>query len=347
MSNPVVVIAATILLIVASAFFVIIEFALLGARRHRLEAEAPTSAAARSALRGMNELTLMLAGAQLGITAATFALGAITKPAMDRWLGPIFTGLGAPGWLAGSASFIISLLFVTFLHLVVGEMAPKSWAIAHPERAAKLVAPPGRAFTWLVRPILIGINRLANRLVAASGVTPVARAAAGGQDAATIQQLVEHSAATGALATDFHRQIDRVIDLERLTLGDLLPEDQQPVAVGPRASIAEVQEAASDSGHLRILLAEGDRTSGVVHVRDTLLSPPSDPVAPFARPAFTLAPHTPVYEALAQMREGGEQLTIIARDDRTLGVVSVSDIMHRVLPSRVLVDPAIGVTDAR
>lgn len=347
MSHPLVVILVTIALIVASAFFVIIEFALLGARRHRLEPEAATSAAARSALRGMNELTLMLAGAQLGITAATFALGAVTKPAMDRWLGPVFTALGAPGWLAGSASFIVSLLFVTFLHLVVGEMAPKSWAIAHPERAAKLVSPPGRVFIWLVRPLLIGINRLANRLVAASGVTPVDRAAAGGQDAATIRQLVEHSAATGALATDFHRQIDRVIDLERLTLGDIVPEGQRTASVGEDATVGDVQDAATGSGHLRIVVAAKGQAAGIIHVRDTLLSESGDAALPLARPAFLLTPSTPVYEALARMREGGEQLAVVAESGRTRGVVSVSDIMHRVLPSQVLVDPAIGVTEAR
>ena len=82
---------ATAALIILSAIFVIIEFALLGARRHRLEERAVESRSARAALKGMNELTVMLAGAQLGITACTFALGAITKPAVDAWLGPLFT----------------------------------------------------------------------------------------------------------------------------------------------------------------------------------------------------------------------------------------------------------------
>ncbi|MEW1982580.1 CNNM domain-containing protein, partial [Citricoccus sp. NPDC079358] len=85
MSDPVIVIVATVALIVLSALFVIIEFSLLGARPHRLEAEAATSRSARAALRNVNELTVMLAGAQLGITICTFALGAVTKPAVDAW----------------------------------------------------------------------------------------------------------------------------------------------------------------------------------------------------------------------------------------------------------------------
>src|SRR5699024_9640439 len=127
MSNPLVVVAATLGLIIASAFFVIIEFALLGARRHRLEADAARSPSARAAIRGLDELTVMLAGAQLGVTACTFALGAVTKPAVDAWLGPALSSLGAPAGVADVVSFALSLLLVTFLHLVAGEMAPKSW----------------------------------------------------------------------------------------------------------------------------------------------------------------------------------------------------------------------------
>lgn len=333
MSDPIVVLLVTALLIVLSAFFVIIEFALLGARRHRLEAEAATSRSARAALKGVNELTLMLAGAQLGITAATFALGAITKPAVDRWLGPALETLGVPGWVAGGTSFALSLLLVTFLHLVVGEMAPKSWAIAHPERAAKLVAIPGRAFIWVVRPLLVGVNDLANRLVRASGVTPVDRAAVGGQDAETIRHLVEQSAAKGALDESFQSQISDVIELERLTVGDLVPEGQEPVAVGVDATVDDVQEAAASSGHMRILLATPDGgLPGVVHVRDTLTQEPGHPVRPTARPAFVLTEDVPVYEALGRMRESAEQLAVVADGDRVVGLVSVADILHRVLP---------------
>ena len=163
--NDLTVIVVTLLLLVASAFFVMIEFALLGARRHRLEEIAPEKASARAALRGIHELTVMLAAAQLGITACTFALGAVTKPAVSAWLKPVFEAMGIPGGAAYTVSFIVALLLVTFLHLVVGEMAPKSWAIAFPERAARLVALPARGMVCLLRPLLIAMNRSANRLV--------------------------------------------------------------------------------------------------------------------------------------------------------------------------------------
>jgi CBS domain containing-hemolysin-like protein len=132
MSDPVVVAVATVLIIAASAFFVAIEFAVLAAKRHRLEDAAASSRSARAALRSSNELTVLLAGSQLGITIATLALGAITKPAVHHWITPVLEGWGAPLWVADVAGFVLALIIVTFLHLVVGEMAPKSWAIAHP-----------------------------------------------------------------------------------------------------------------------------------------------------------------------------------------------------------------------
>ena len=93
---------------------------------------------------------------------------------------------------------LLALLIVTFLHLVIGEMAPKSWAIAHQERSATLLALPMRGFIWLTRPLLTALNRAANRCLRKVGVTPVDELAAG-QDPAALRHLVEHSATVGTL----------------------------------------------------------------------------------------------------------------------------------------------------
>ncbi|MBB1033283.1 DUF21 domain-containing protein [Dietzia sp. CQ4] len=332
MDNSLVVAAITVALIVLSAFFVVIEFALLGARQHRLEKDAERSASARAALRGINELTVMLAGAQLGITACTFALGAVTKPAVDAWLGPVLASLGAPVQVAGGAAFALSLLFVTFLHLVVGEMAPKSWAIAHPEFSAKFIGIPSRGFIWVFRPLLRWVNEVANRLVSASGVTPVERAAVGGQDAATIRQLVEHSASVGALDETFSSPLTGALGLDQLTVGSLVDTDRAPTAVAAEATVAQVQEAAARTGHMRILLLDGDSTPAVVHVRDTLMEQEGHPARDLARPVMLLDTRTPVYEALAVSRERSEQLAAVMDHDRFVGVITISDILRHILP---------------
>lgn len=326
------VIVSTIALIALSGFFVIIEFALIGARRHRLEEVAPTSASARAALRGMNELTVMLAGAQLGITACTFALGAVTKPAIDHALSPVLDDVGLPTWSAGALAFGLSLLVVTFIHLVVGEMAPKSWAIAHPERAARLIGIPARAFTRVVRPLLLWVNAIANRLVARTGVEPVEQAAVGGQDAETIRELVEHSARAGALDPQFSPQILRALELEDLEVRELVRVDRAPTSVSSGATVADVIEAAQRSGHLRILVdADAPGVPRVVHVRDVLLEPTDRPVTDVQREPLRLDADTKVADALQRMRSTSTQFSVVLDGDRLLGVLTMADLVQRLL----------------
>ncbi len=334
MNDPLLVTLVTVALIALSALFVVIEFALLGARRHRLEELAANSPSARAALRGMNDLTLMLAGAQLGITLCTFALGAVTKPAVDYWLGPVLTAWGLPEWAAGGAAFGLALFLVTFLHLVVGEMAPKSWAIAHPERSALAIGIISRILLWPLRPLLSWVNRVANRMVKASGVEPVESAAVGGRDIATIRQLVEHSAAVGTLKPQMQQQISGLIDLGTLPVEALLVEGDELVHLTREATVADVRAAAMESGHLRILVLGAEAVQpAVVHVRDTLLEPETRPAHELAREAFVLDARTPVYEALSRMRKSSVQLAVIMSGDQLRGVVTLADILKRVLPT--------------
>ena len=338
--NPFVVIVATILLIVASAFFVIVEFSLLGARRNRLELEAEESRSARAALRGLNELTVMLAGAQLGITMCTFALGAVTKPAIDYALGPVLESWGIPAGIAGTASFLFSLLFVTFLHLVIGEMAPKSWSIAHPERSAKLVALPARAFIFVVKPLLHFVNVVANGLVKASGVEPVDRAAVGGRDIDTIRALVEQSAQAGALSPEYEAQIAGVAELQSTTVGDFadLPDPQSVVSA--TATARDVREASWVSGAKRILVssaaASATSTSwptGIIHVRDVLLADPESPADKQVREVLIFDANTPVNDAFQQMREQSEHLAVVRDGEQYAGVLRLESILTKLLPT--------------
>lgn len=326
----------TIALIALSAFFVVIEFALLGARRQRLEQLAAKSLSARAALRGMNDLTLMLAGAQLGITVCTFALGAVTKPAVDAWLSPVFAVWGMPEWAADGSAFALALFVVTFLHLVVGEMAPKSWAIAHPERSALSIGVISRAYIWPLRPLLNWVNSIANRLVRATGVEPVESAAVGGQDIATIRQLVEHSANVGMLEPQMQQQISGLIDLGTLSVEDLASKNVKPAYVTPQATVADVRAVAFESKQMRILMYGLDGAlPSVVHVRDTLLLADTQLAIGSARPAFILEAHIPVYEALARMRESSAHLAVLMDGNEVRGVITLSDILRRVLPAGV------------
>jgi CBS domain containing-hemolysin-like protein len=328
--DPWVVTAATVVIVALSAFFVAVEFAALAAKRHRLEEVASSSRSARAALRNSSELTLLLAGSQLGITAATLALGAISKPAVHHWLTPLFETWGLPLVAADVTGFVLALLIVTFIHLVVGEMAPKSWAIAHPERSATLLAAPMRVFMAVFRPLLRVLNSAANRLVRTVGVQP-SDGLAVGHSPDTLRHLVEHSANVGALDAGFSAQISGALELERLTVRELLGPASQPTGVRSGATVGEVREVTRASGHLRILLgvSDGEEITGVVHVRDTLTAPESAPAAPFARPVFALEADTTVHAALRAMRETRNHLAVVTDGGAVIGVITLSDVLRR------------------
>ncbi|QDO87009.1 HlyC/CorC family transporter [Ornithinimicrobium ciconiae] len=330
MSSPWIVAVVTVAIIVLSAFFVAVEFSLIAAKRHRLEDAASTSRSARAALRSSTELTLLLAGSQLGITVCTLALGAITKPAVHHWLTPLFEAWGLAFWVADVAGFVLALIIVTFLHLVVGEMAPKSWAIAHPERSATLLALPMRVFMTLTRPLLRALNGTANWILERFGVEAVNEVATG-QNPDALRHLVEHSTNVGALDARLSSQFSGALNLETLRVRDLL--DGAPVTqVEPDATVAEVRAATHRSGHLRILVGTGPATDGLIHVRDTLLHEDATPVTDLVRPVFTLDPETKVYEALARMRETATHLAVVADQGRTVGVVTLSDVLRLLFP---------------
>lgn len=329
--NPWVVVAATVVIVALSAFFVAVEFAALAAKRHRLEEAAPDSRAARAALRNSAELTLLLAGSQLGITAATLALGAISKPAVHHWLTPLFEDWGLPLVAADVVGFVLALLVVTFIHLVVGEMAPKSWAIAHPERSATLLAVPMRGFMAIFRPLLRGLNAAANRLLRWVGVDAVDELAVGHSPDA-LRHLVEHSANVGALDASFSEQISGVLELEQLTVRELVDPAAELAAVPVGATAGDVRAATRSTGHLRILTSDGERITGVVHVRDTLAAADDAPADGFARPVFNLGADTTVHAALKAMRETRNHLAVVVDAGAVVGVVTLADVLRRLFP---------------
>ena len=327
------VIVVSIGLIALSAFFVAIEFALVAARRYRLEEAAETSAAARAALRSARDLSLLLAGSQLGITLCTLGLGAIAKPAVDKALEPLLTSWGLPPATAGVVAFVLSLVIVTFLHLVIGEMAPKSWAISHPERSATLLALPMRGFMVLTRPLLVALNGMANWCLRRVGVEPVDEVSAG-RSPADLRELVDHSVTAGALDQGRRDQLVTALELDIAPLRELARPRAQVAGVPADATIAQIRGVSRSSGHLRLVVGEPDADPlGVVHVRDTLGRPVSTTATDLMRPVLTLAADIPVHTALRVMRQTRSHLTLVESEGELVGLVTLHDVLDRLLPN--------------
>ncbi len=327
---------AAVALVAASAFFVAVEFSVVAVRPHRLEAAARTSAAARAALRGTHDLSMVLAGCQLGITLCTLGLGATAKPAVHDVLEPVLQSWGLPRTTADVAAFVLALIVVTFVHLVVGEMTPKSWAIAHPERSAILLALPMRAFMRLTRPVLLALNGLANVCLKAVGVEPVDELTQA-RDPGTLRELVDHSAQAGALDEQRRRQLLTTLDLDDATVGSLVRggsgDGRAGVAgVDVADRVEKITDVARTTRHLRLVVRRGEQPVGVVHVRDVLIADPHTTAEQVMRPALSIQADEPLYRALTTLREQGRQLALVRDDDRLIGVITMQDMVNRLLP---------------
>ncbi|MEU5879873.1 CNNM domain-containing protein [Spirillospora sp. NPDC047279] len=244
----------TLLLLVGNGFFVAAEFALVAAKRPRVErAAAQGSRAAASAVAGIRELSLMLAGAQLGITMCSLGLGLVSEPVIAQTLTPVFHDLGLPETAAHAVAFVLALALVTFLHMVIGEMAPKSWAIARPERSVMLLAPPFRAFTTIVRPVLAGLNSVTNLLLRMIGVHP-RDAMSVSRTPEQLRDLVDESRRLGLIEEADVQLLRAALEAPESPLADLVIPVDEIVSVPASATPQEVIDTSIRTGRTRLMV---------------------------------------------------------------------------------------------
>ncbi|WP_221356917.1 hemolysin family protein [Streptomyces beigongshangae] len=328
----------TVLLLVGSGFFVAAEFALVAAKRHRIEqAAAAGQRGAAAALAGMRELSLMLAGAQLGITVCTLGLGSVSKPAVSHELDPLLHRLGLPGGLSYGVSFALAMIVVVFLHMVLGEMAPKSWAIAHPERSAMLLTPPFRAVIRLVRPLIVLLDRVSNALVRLCRVTPRDELAPV-HDREQLTHLVAESERLGLISGADSRLLTSSLTTPLQPVRDLQVPAGRIASVAPEAGVETVLRVAGDSGRTRLLVRDGGTVLGSVHARDALIARSRGRAVSardLARPVPELAPGDTLAHAVEQLRQHRASLAVVRDEDGGLtGLVSLDDLLARLVEPR-------------
>ncbi|GAA3940063.1 hemolysin family protein [Actinomadura viridis] len=327
----------TLALLAANGFFVASEFALVAAKRPRLErAAARGSRTAASAVAGIGELSLMLAGAQLGITMCSLGLGLVSEPLIAETLAPLFRDAGLPGGAAHAVAFVLALGVVTFLHMVVGEMVPKSWAIIRPERSAMLLAVPFRAFAGAVRPVLAALNATTNLLLRALGVPP-RDAMSVSRTPEQLRSLALESRRLGLIGeTDLHL-LTAALDAPRTPLAGLVVPVADIVAVAPSATPREIIETAARSGLLRLMLrgAGAGEPPRMVHVRDAYLARARGrrtPARDLAHPVPVLRAGTPVAEAVTTLRAHHSHLGLVEQaDGRIAGLINLDDLLTTLL----------------
>lgn len=336
---------ASLVLLAFNGFFVAAEFALLASRRSRIEQlAAGGSKAAKSALAGIRELTLMLAGAQLGITMCSLGLGLVAEPAVAGIFEGVFGEIAflQDNSLFGSAlshivAFAMALSLVVFLHMVVGEMAPKSWAISHPEDSALKLARPFRAFVTVFRPVIWFMNSLANVVVRAVGVEPQDERAMA-HSPGDLLLLLDESAGHGGLAATEHELLTRSLELSGLTASDAMTVRRDIIAVSADSSADIAAAEAHRTGRSRIIVFDGDldHVNGFVHAKDLLRLPngtwASTSLGTLARRVMVTPEHHGLEDLLLEMRTERQHIALVIDEHGTVvGLVTLEDILEELI----------------
>ena len=324
-------------LLALNAFFVGAEFALISARRTQIEPRAAEgSYAARVTVRAMERVSLMMAGAQLGITMCSLGLGAIGEPAVAKQLEKPLAAIGIEGaWLHGIA-FTIALAIVVVLHMVLGERVPKNIAIAGPERSAILLAPPLYAIVWILKPVIWFMNAVANGLLRLLRVKPrqeVASAFSADQVAA----FVTESHQEGLLDADEHRVLEGSLQLSFETVRDVMTPSDELVTLPVDVTPKQAQLACVKTGFSRFpLVDESGDYVGYLHLKDfvqvergTTSKPiPNDAV----RPLTSVQIDASLEEALTAMQARGTHIALV-RDGAggVVGTAMLEDVIERLV----------------
>lgn len=328
--------ALTAGLLAANAFFVGAEFALISARRSQIEPRAQQgSRLARTTLRAMEDISLVLAGAQLGITVCSLALGAVSEPAIAYFMEPYFEAWGVPENLVHPIALVIALSLVVYLHVVLGEMVPKNIAIAGPERSALVLGPPMWAVLSVLRPVIAALNAVANLILRAIRVEP--------QDEVSstytreeVAALVEESRGEGLIEPDEYNRLAGALGFTERAVSAVLMPSSDLTTLPSTATIADVEARCAATGFSRFPVMEGGRLIGYLHIKDVLVTDEerrSDRIArEWIRPFAQVRADTLLHDALETLQRRGAHMAVVTdADDAALGVVMLEDVIEELV----------------
>ena len=331
--------AIAIGLLLLNGFFVGAEFALIAARRSKIEQLAAAgSKRATVALRSVKELSLMLAGAQLGITMASLGLGAVAEPAVARLIeGGLHSVIDLSPGAIHTISFVIALTIVVFFHMVIGEMAPKNIAIAEPEKSALWLAVPFRLYTTAFRPFIWLLNAMANAGVRLLRVEPRDELE-NIHSSSEIGLLVTESAKGGYIDKFEHRLLAGAIAFSDRDAASVMVPRTDLVAVPHTATPDEIEQLVLESGHSRfpVYVKNLDTIIGFVHVKDLLDLPDDERNKPlprrYMRKMLVVPESLKLHPLLVQMRGNRSHFALVLDEHGgTAGIVTLEDILEELV----------------
>jgi CBS domain containing-hemolysin-like protein len=329
-----------VVLVLANGFFVAAEFALVSVRRTRVEELArqgrPGAAAVKRALHDPDRF---IAATQLGITIASLGLGWLGEPALSRFLDPV-VHLLPEAWI-GTASHTLSagiaFAIITFLHVVIGELMPKSIALQRPENTSLVVAGPTLLAEWIFKPAIWALNGTGNFLLRLLGMPP-----ASGHDMVhsveELRMLVDASGEQGVLEHTERDMLEAVFDFGDSTAREVMVPRTEMVAVSADAPIEELIHLAIKHPHTKFPVYEGDldHILGIAHTKDLVRVQHDQRRAATVRGLMREAMFVPdtlrLDELLKEFRHKRQHLALVLDEyGGTSGLVTLDDLMEEIV----------------
>ncbi|SEJ45838.1 hemolysin family protein [Demequina mangrovi] len=327
-----------VLLLLGNAFFVGAEFALISARRTQIEPRAAAgSRSARLTLRAMEHVSLMMAGAQLGITACSLGLGAIAEPAVAHQLEKPLAAIGIEGALLHGIAFTIALIIVVALHMVLGEMVPKNIAIAGPERSAMALGPVLYGIVWVLKPLIWLLNQSANLVLRLARIQPQDEVSSTFH-AEEVEGFLAQSRSEGLLDEHEHQVLSGSLTLSFETVRDVMTPVETLVTLPVDVTPQRAQKECVRTGFSRFPVVAADGSyAGYLHLKDFASVPRGGATRPIPddaiRPLTSISPDASLEEALAAMQSRGTHLALVRApgSDEVLGAAMLEDVIERLV----------------
>jgi CBS domain containing-hemolysin-like protein len=330
---------AVLLLVLANSFFVAAEFALVGARRTRLDEMARGGdGKARLARRAVQSLDRYISATQLGITLASLGLGWVGEPALAhlieagfRWLPPTLAAIATHAFAVA-----IAFTIITVLHIILGELVPKTFALLYPEEVSGWVAAPLMAFAWVMALPIWLLNS------AASGVLRLFRVNRNSghhrlHSPEEIRLLVEQSQVAGSLQQQDARLLEGVFEFTEKTAEEVMTPRTEVVALDADLPVGEAADRVAEARRSRYpVFAESlDEIVGVVHAKDilsALRSTPGAVVRTIMRPPLFVPGTREVEDVLADMKKLKVHLAVVLDEyGGTAGLVTMEDLLEEIV----------------
>ena len=324
-------------LIAINGIFVAAEFALVRSRRSRLEQLASDGdRRASTVLEELDQIDEYLSACQLGITMASIGIGFLGEPAVAKLIEPIFGGLSHG--VAVAISVAIAYALVTALHVVVGEQAPKLFAIARPEDSARRLAAPLIWFRRITAPFTVALTWMANGVSRLFGVRPeeLDEEQPTSED---LQMLISQSAVRGKLDPGEAVMLGGVFHLHEQEAREVMTPIPAVVTVDASATVSDGLNLCISSGHNRLVVVEdgnADRVRGLVHalrlVRLMMAEGPEAKIEPAIRDALIVPETKPLDDLLTELQRQRSSMGVVVDEyGRTVGIVTVEDILEEVV----------------